>query len=300
MIVKPSIAFEDMRKSAGGVTASKNKARLYIKNRITPRNPKTERQMQVRSDLTSNSRAWQNLTQAQRDAWDEAAKTAYGRRELGEAAKISGFSLFMRCNQNLATIGATEVKVPGNVPDFPVFEMWGIAVTVTPTGTIKVTGNVPEDYENLPTNVVIRATAPFGAGRASNLTGLRIIKAGEWIDDVVNNPEQDTRQIDLTQAYTNVLGAGIKAGDKIQFEVYFIDPTSGYASLKQNSISTIYQVSSKAGGDADASVVKSTLSPSAQGSQGTGKVEAAEEEDGDGKYVTETVVNKRITRRPAK
>ena len=30
MIVKPSIAFEDMRKSAGGVTASKNKARLYI------------------------------------------------------------------------------------------------------------------------------------------------------------------------------------------------------------------------------------------------------------------------------
>ena len=53
MIVKPSIAFEDMRKSAGGVTASKNKARLYLKNRISPRNPRSDAQTKVRATLTT-------------------------------------------------------------------------------------------------------------------------------------------------------------------------------------------------------------------------------------------------------
>lgn len=300
MIVKPSIAFEDMRKSAGGVTASKNKARLYIKNRITPRNPKTEKQMQVRSDLTTNSRAWANLTQAQRDAWDEEAKTAYGRRELGEAAKISGFSLFMRCNQNLATIAGTEIKVPGTTPDFPVYQMWSFGASVASNGQIRVGASLDATYEELPANIVIRATAPFGPGRASNITGLRIIKAGAWQDDVDANAETESYNLDLSTEYTNTLGAGVKVGDKIQFEMYFIDPTSGYASLKQTAVVTIKSFGARETGSetpsSDVSVYTESTSAPASSEPSTQKVKT----DDDGDYITETVVNKKITRRPAK
>ena len=227
MIIKPSIAFEDMRGSAGGVTASKNKSRLYVKNRISPRNPQTSAQSTVRSRMTNHAKAWNALTQSQRDAWDEASKTTTGRRELGEAAKISGFNYFMRCRNNLALINEAAITVPGKPAEFKPFKINNVDYKA-PAGndsgqlSFNIDGDIP--------NNVIRATAPFSAGKAKNATGLRIVGV---------NLEGGEVPYNVYDGYVAKFGANFPEGQKIQFEIYTIDPNSGVASLRQNFVWTI-------------------------------------------------------------
>lgn len=229
MIVKPSVMFEDMRKSAGGVTASKNKSRLYVKNRISPRNPRTTAQLDVRASLSDHSKEWGGLTQAQRDAWNEAAKSVTGRRELGEAAKISGFNFYVRCNNNLALVGSSKISGPVAPVSIPPFEI-ELITAKAPAGQSPAKINL--QLSDVPSDLIVRATAPFSAGKESNDTGLRIIAV---------NPENNLETgMDLTAAYTAKFGNTFKAGQKIQFEVYAIDSTSGTASLRQSQVITAY------------------------------------------------------------
>lgn len=228
MIIKPSIAFEDMRGSAGGVTASKNKSRLYVKNRISPRNPNTSAQSTVRSRMTSHSKAWRSLTQSQRDAWDESSKTTTGRRELGEAAKISGFNYFMRCRNNLALIKAAAITVPAEAAEFPQFAIRSVSI-LKPAG--QNPGQMCLDIDKDLPNNVIRATAPFGAGKANNPNGLRIVG--------INVEQGGEIPYNVYDGYVAKFGAELPVGQKIQFEVYIIDPDSGVASLRQTYIHTI-------------------------------------------------------------
>lgn len=229
MIVKPSVMFEDMRKSAGGVTASKNKSRLYVKNRISPRNPRTAAQLDVRASLSDHSKKWSDLTQAQRDAWNEAAKSTTGRRELGEAAKISGFNFYVRCNNNLALINSPLIDAPAQPAATPSFEISSLSVIAA---TDSKAASITMNLSSVPTDFIVRATAPFSAGKASDETGLRIIAVNPE-----NNPESG---IDLTAAYTAKFGSSFKKGEKIQFEVYAIDSTSGTASLRQTRVEVVF------------------------------------------------------------
>lgn len=228
MIVKPSIMVEDFRKSAGGVTASKNKSRLYVKNRITPRNPRTESQTQVRSDLTTNSRAWSQLTQAQRDAWNEYAKSVLGRRQLGAAAKISGFNAYMRIANNLAVINLPALTMPPSSVEFPVYEISNV-VYVAPVG--ETPGTLTISFAGLTTltgmHMIVKATAPFSGGRASLPSALRVI---------TNNASVATGSTEVLASYNAKFGAFASAGQKVEIQVYLIDDATGLASLKQSFV----------------------------------------------------------------
>lgn len=228
MIVKPSIAFEDMRKSAGGVTASKNRSRLYIKNRITPRNPRTDAQTEVRARLATNSKNWAALTQAQRNAWDEFATTAVGVRMLGSAAKISGFNCYVRVSNNLDLIGQTPISEPPIMPEFTPFEITGVTYTAAAgetAGTLNVLFNGISSL-NAQT-MVIEATAGFSQGRASFTSKLRYI--GHYSEITGGG-------INVLSDYVTKFGNFPDAGNKVQFRAYIIDNATGIASLKQSFV----------------------------------------------------------------
>lgn len=57
--------------SAGSTTASHNRFGLYLRNRVTPVNPQTERQLDVRSWFAAAAAAWRQLSQVDQSAWRE-------------------------------------------------------------------------------------------------------------------------------------------------------------------------------------------------------------------------------------
>lgn len=228
MIIKTSIAVEGLNGSAGGVTAAKNRSRMYFKNRISPRNPRTTAQLSVRGRLSSSSKAWRGLTQEQRMQWDEFSKTETGRRILGEAAKISGFNVFVRVANNLALIGQAIIDVPPTVPEFPVFEITGVTYTAASGDTPASLSLAISGLSSIAgKTIVVRATGGFSAGRASFPTQLRDLGTYTAIASGALNVYDD---------YAAKFGEVPGIGQKVQFEVFLIDNTSGIASLRQTFV----------------------------------------------------------------
>jgi hypothetical protein len=96
----------------GGHVASRNRAGAYFRTKVTPVNPNTSSQANVRTRLTTFSQAWRALTEVQRAAWNAAVQD-YARTDIfGDIKNPSGFNLFQRINNNLAQIGVAQINVP--------------------------------------------------------------------------------------------------------------------------------------------------------------------------------------------
>ena len=82
----------EMSGSLGGITASRNRGGAYFRQRVTPTNPNSTKQSQVRTIVQFLSDYWTNtLTQPQRDAWDN-----YNLQTPGFVG--TGIDAFIRCN----------------------------------------------------------------------------------------------------------------------------------------------------------------------------------------------------------
>lgn len=218
-----------MRGSAGSVTASKNKSRLYLKRHVIPRNPRTAAQITARDRLATNSRAYVGLTQAQRDAWIEAAKLYVGKRILGEAAKLSGLNAFSRVNNNLLLIGKNTITEPPAPVEFVQIGITSVQLAATTNAlTINITPNKAITGQTL----VVQATPVLSPGRASLPSALRVI------DSFV---VAAGGSINIDASYKAKFGVAPQDGQKIQVEVYLIDDVSGLSSLKVSGTFVVSQ-----------------------------------------------------------
>lgn len=83
--------------SVGGVTYSRNRFGMYIRNRSMPVNPNTSRQQAVRSIMTEVVEYWNgSLSAAQRSAWDAYAANVPVINRLGDTVQLTGFNMFVR------------------------------------------------------------------------------------------------------------------------------------------------------------------------------------------------------------
>ena len=96
----------------GGHVASKNKAGAYLRTKVTPSNPRTTYQTNVRERLTGLSQGWRSLTDAQRNSWNNAVANFKRSNVFGDIKIPSGFNLYQRINNNILTIGGTILTVP--------------------------------------------------------------------------------------------------------------------------------------------------------------------------------------------
>ena len=112
MIFTPGIAVGQMSGSVGGITASHNKGGPYFRNRAIPTNPNTAEQLAQRNRLATLSRDWQDLTQAQRDAWTEWARQNPITNALGNSILKSGHQSFVGLNSNILRAGSAAISVP--------------------------------------------------------------------------------------------------------------------------------------------------------------------------------------------
>ena len=112
--------FADVRGKFGGFVIKKGLSGHYLQLLTYPDNPKTVQQIGKRNNLVTVSRAWRNLTNAQRSGWDALALSPpeldYNR--VGQLVNRSGYQWHNRINLRREQVG--QMYVPTAPPSIAV------------------------------------------------------------------------------------------------------------------------------------------------------------------------------------
>jgi len=114
--------------STGSTTMSHNRFGFYIRNRVTPVNPNSDRQQASRANFSSAAEIWSAiLTLAQRTAWNQYAAAVPWINAVGQSVHLTGFNMFVRSmSVTLANglpdvvAGPTVLTLPETDPTFSV------------------------------------------------------------------------------------------------------------------------------------------------------------------------------------
>lgn len=163
--IKYSALVSDMRNKLNGSVLSKNRYGSYMRNKVTPVNPQTTAQQEVRQRLGSLSSAWGGLTEAQRSSWRALAPSFPFTDIFGDQKELSGQVLFVKLNSNLMKIGDainTAAPVKDSIPELFISSLVaeetagalvGLDLTMSDTA-------IPVGYE-----LAIYATPPVQPGK---------------------------------------------------------------------------------------------------------------------------------------
>jgi hypothetical protein len=210
----------DGRGKIGGHVASKNRAGAYLRQKVTPVNPRTTAQSLVRSRFGGISSAWRSLTAAQQFAWNSAVQ-AWAKSDIfSDSRNPSGSQLYQRLNNNLVSSGSTQITSPA--PNLGVKTVTAGVLTYTsgtPSLSLARSGAIPAA-----TRMKIYATAPVSAGISFVKSQLRLIST---VAAATASPDN------ILSAYTTKFGAVGGVGTKIFVGIVFVDSTSGANSPMQ-------------------------------------------------------------------
>lgn len=96
--------------SFGGLTAAHNSGGMYFRARGLVTNPNSPAQVLARAALAQLANAWnQDLSQAQRDAWNLYAANTPLTNSLGDPHNVSGMAMYVR--SNTARLYAGEARI---------------------------------------------------------------------------------------------------------------------------------------------------------------------------------------------
>lgn len=209
----------DMRGSINGNVFSRNGNGGYVRNRTTPTNPSSQKQVAVRATLAFLSTYWRSLTNEQRDAWGTSTPNFPYTNRLGQSSVYSGQQLFMKFNQSLFQSGATTVlEVPPTPQSFPAL----IATTLTATLTAGVLTAFSIDFNGSDGSgdfeFQIFATPGMSAGISNPGSGsYRLLASAQGTED---------SPLGLHTQYIALFGSPV-AGQKIHVRVEVVALLSG-------------------------------------------------------------------------
>lgn len=169
----------DGRGKIGGHVASKNRSGAYLRTKVTPSNPNTVAQVQVRSILASLSQSWSLLTDGQRKGWNEAVKE-WGTTDIfGDIKNPSGINLYVKINANLMSVGRPSLSDAPSKMEVPQSVIVGGVLSLgTDSVVISMNNNLANSYAAL-----VRATPALSAGVSFVKSQFRVI----GYSDVNNN-----------------------------------------------------------------------------------------------------------------
>ena len=171
--VKYGGGIQDLRGSIAGQVHSRNTFGNYIRQKVSPVQPRTSRQLEVRELFTSFSRRFsQGLTDEQQEAWRQAAASTPVRDVFGDSITLTGINLYTRLNSLRALMGLDPLDDPPQVVEVGAPEFTNvIADPVAPALDIYFAPSpVPAD-----TYLFIWATEPLNPGVAFVAHKLRLL-----------------------------------------------------------------------------------------------------------------------------
>lgn len=109
-IFLPGPAIAEARGSIGGTVFSRNRHGAYMRNRVKPVNPNTERQANARLRVEQLQQHWrETLTDTERKAWEDYAKGTPTLNALGQSTILSGVNMYIRTNSLYLQAGGTRI-----------------------------------------------------------------------------------------------------------------------------------------------------------------------------------------------
>jgi hypothetical protein len=189
----------DLRGSIAGQVHSRNTYGNYIRQKVSPVQPRTDRQLEVRELFSTLSRRYSSvLTDEQQEAWRQAAASNPVRDVFGDSITLTGINLFNRLNSLRVLAGLTPLDEPPAVEEVEALENF----TATWDAT---SGEISVEFEPdpVPTGryLAIWATEPLNPGVAFVTHKLRLL---------VVVPPGTASPVNITGDYTARYGSIIR------------------------------------------------------------------------------------------
>jgi hypothetical protein len=102
----------EARGKLGGIVFSRNTGGAYVRQKVSPVQPRTPAQLNQRSRLTAVSKVWETLSESQRSAWKSFSLEAKKRDVLGLQKQRTAQQMFMFCNLALDSVGYALILNP--------------------------------------------------------------------------------------------------------------------------------------------------------------------------------------------
>jgi len=216
-ILFSGIAGVDMRNKLNGSVFSKNRYGAYVRTKVTPVNPQTTAQQNVRNRLATNAQAWRDLTEAERQSWIDGAVNYPTTDIFGNAKILSGSALYTSLNNNLAMVGVAAIASCPLPVAIPQLELTALAADDS-ANTVIVTGTtpVPADFA-----MAVFATPNVTPGRSFVKNLFRFTHA---------EPAAATSPFDISTEYVALFGDPV-TGNKIFVKAFYVSTITGQAGI---------------------------------------------------------------------
>jgi len=212
----------DARNAVGGIVYSRNTWGAYIRQKVSPVQPRSPRQQEMRANLTELSKRWGTvLTEEQREAWRQFGAAFPVVDVFGNSIALTGIAAYQRVNRVRALLGLPPLDDPPANMDVLAPDSASLQITWEgePAGLHLKVAFAPSPT---PTNhrLEVWATKGMSPGRAFVSSELRLVAIA---------PANQTSPFDFTAFYLERLGLP-SVGQKVFVEVRFVNTTNGAQS----------------------------------------------------------------------
>lgn len=211
----PSIAYDAFSGTAKDVTARRVGGRTILSVRATQSALVSPAQAVSRNRLSLISRSFRNLSDEEMARWAQLAEQYNASSSIGKGATFTAHNIFVRLNSNLVMVGGVQrTEAPIGLDDVP-----GVRLSVMYVSSDEVIlESVEEPDSDL--RMVVKMSAAQSPGVSSAWSKTVIVSSTE---------ETDWGELDLTDAFADVLGVGVEDGKKYFVELYWIHSVTGFS-----------------------------------------------------------------------
>ena len=163
---------EAARGKFGGSIFNQWRSIQYAKRWASPTNPGTPAQLARRAALTTFTRSWATLTNAQRAAWSNWAENHLRTDWTGKPLRITGQNAYISCNSRLAILEVSAISDPPAVPGPLAIDTLTIAQPGATTTAITAEWTQPISGNE---SIVFWGEGPISFGREPSRVRAKII-----------------------------------------------------------------------------------------------------------------------------
>ncbi len=213
------IGVADARNKLGGHVFSKNRNGAYVRQKVSPSQPRTPAQLVVRAAFGGFAKAWgTELTATQRAGWIALASSNPVPDQFGNPQVLTGLQFYQRVNRNLHTISVTRLD---DAPaDQTTQSLASLSLTATFTGSVLTATFTPSPLD-AGMHLVITATPPLSPGRTFFTAFLKLAFA--------DPNDLTTSSVDFYSDWSAIFGP-LQPGQIIGISSYVINEVNGAAS----------------------------------------------------------------------
>jgi hypothetical protein len=216
----------DVRKKIGGNVFTKVRAGAMVRRKVSPIQPRTNTQRNVRAGFTALAKAWSGplMDDTKRAAWNALAANYPQKDKFGASHTLTGLQMFLKLNRVLQTLLVPLIYTP------PATLEAGYPSTLTVVATSPATLTIdPATHEGATENAIVFAAAQQSPGRTFTGNRYRVIDTfgpgGGW-------------PFDIGAKYVAKFG-NLIVGKKVPILVKYASVTSGATGTPSSALKVV-------------------------------------------------------------